>query len=129
MRLLHALRELLQTWQGAVLSILAVVGAIYYGPRKMLETWDWYLDRFKDQPIIDAMLELRMPPRVMPDPRGPQYASPAIVSIIQEGSYSVGDLAKILNRSHQSIGKSIRRLKKKGKIEQQGGGFKVNKHP
>jgi hypothetical protein len=106
-----------------------VLAALYYGPRKVLETWDWYLDRFLDQPIVDTMNELRMPSRVMPDPRGSQYAAPTIVKIVEDGSYSVNDLAIILNRSHKSIGGSLRHLQKKGTIVQQGGGFKLSRRP
>jgi len=46
---------------------------------------------------------------------------------MKDGSYSVGDLADILNRSHRSIGKSIRRLRAQGKIEQYRGGFRIKK--
>lgn len=63
MRFLHALRELLQTWQGAALSILAILGTIYYGPRKMLETYDWYMDRFWDYKVRDFLRSNVVPPR------------------------------------------------------------------
>jgi len=32
-------------WVGATAAILA---ALYYGPRKMLSTWEWYVCRFRD---------------------------------------------------------------------------------
>jgi hypothetical protein len=56
---------------------------------------------------------------------GPGQASPTIISIAKHGSYSVGDLADILNRSHRSLGKSVRRLRAQGKIELDQGGFKL----
>lgn len=125
MRLWHAFRVFLHTWQGVALSIVAALGAIYYGPRQMLETWYWYLDKFRDEPILDTMYQLKLPDNLMPDPRGPQYTPPTIVSILKEGSYSVGDLANILKRSHTSIGKSLRRLRRKGKVEEYRGGFRL----
>jgi hypothetical protein len=64
MRFLHALRELLQTWQGAALSILAILGTIYYGPRKMLETYDWYMDRFWDYKVRDFLRSQVIPHRI-----------------------------------------------------------------
>jgi len=104
------------------------LGAIYYGPQKMLQTWDWYVDRFKDQPVLYAMLELKMPSRVQPDQRGSDYTPPTIVSIVRDGTYSVGDLAQILNRSHASVGASIRRLKKKGRLSNEAGDSSSNFH-
>lgn len=76
-------------------------------------------------PRRDAPSKLGTPGRVMPDPRGPQFTPPTIVNILKEGSYSVGDLAIILDRSHHSIGKSLRRLREKGKVEIHHGGFKL----
>lgn len=92
-------------------TCIAVLAAIYYGPRKMLETWDWYLNRFFDEPVLDVLREnslLAKELRVRP----------------VEG-YSIGELAELLNRSQQSIGKSLRRLKRKGRVELYRGGFRT----
>jgi hypothetical protein len=53
------------------------------------------------------------------------YPASNNVTIMKEGSYSVGDLAHILKRSHPSIGKSIRRLRAQGKVEFDKGGFRL----
>jgi hypothetical protein len=37
--------DLFRTWQGLTLASVSFLATLYYGPRKMLETWDWYLDR------------------------------------------------------------------------------------
>ncbi len=111
MRFWHALWELIHTWQGAVLAVLAVLGGIYYGPRKMLETWDWYLNRFRDEPILDLMRERSL--------LATELRTHAI-----EG-YSVGELAQALNRDQKSIANSLGRLKRKDRVELYHGGFRL----
>jgi predicted transcriptional regulator len=67
-----------------------------------------------------------MPKKLAPfNPGGPGDVSPTVISIAKHGSYSVADLADILNRNHRSIGKSVRRLRAQGKIELDHGGFKL----
>jgi hypothetical protein len=73
------------------------VPTVYYGPKKLLETWDWYVDRFRDRPILEVLREVRIPKKLAPfSPGGPGEVSPTIISIAKHGSYSVGDLADIL---------------------------------
>jgi len=113
-------------WQWLIAAIVAAVPTLYYGPRKVLETWDWYLDRFRDRPILEVLREVRIPKNLAPfNPSGPGEIHPTIRDIAKHGSYSVGDLADILNRSHRSIGKSVRRLRAQGKIVLDRGGFKL----
>jgi hypothetical protein len=52
MRFVIAFRDFLQTWQGTAVTVLAILGALYYGPRKLLETWDWYWDRYRDNDVF-----------------------------------------------------------------------------
>lgn len=122
----RAFIDFLHRWQWLVAAIAASVPTVYYGPKKLLETWDWYVDRFRDRPILEVLREVRIPKKLAPfNPSGPGEVSPTIISIAKHGSYSVGDLADILNRSHRSIGKSVRRLRAQGKIELDHGGFKL----
>lgn len=94
----------------------------------MFKTWDFLLDRFRDQPVVEILHEVRLPKKLAPfNPTGPRQISPTIKSIIKDGTYSVGDLADILNRGHRSIGKSVHRLRVQGKIEQVEGGFRLKK--
>jgi hypothetical protein len=110
--------------------LLVAVPAVYYGPRKVLEAWDWYVHRFRDEPILQVMHDRRLVPAEsnypMEQQLGPSHVpmTPNIL-IIKEGTYSVGDLSHILKRSHPSIGKSLRRLKAKGKVELYRGGFRL----
>ena len=120
--------DFLHRWQWLVEAIVAGVPTAYYGPKKVLETWDWYVDRFRDQPVLDVMHHVRFPQNLAPlNPTGPGQASPTIIAIMRHGCYSIGDLADILNRSHRSIEKSVRRLRAQGKIEPDHGGFKLKK--
>jgi hypothetical protein len=118
--------DFLHRWQWLAAVIVAGAPAVYYGPKKALETWDWYVDRFRDRPVLRVLREVRIPKRLAPlEGSGPGEVSPTIVSIAKHGCYSVGDLADILNRSHRSIGKSVSRLRAQGKIELGHGGFKL----
>ena len=122
--------EFLHRWQWLVAATVAAVPTIYYGPRKALETWDWYVHRLRDEPILQAMRDLKMVPsehnRPLEQQLGPSHVpiTPNIL-IVKEGTYSVGDLAHTTKRSHASIGKSMRRLRAQGKVEQYRGGFRL----
>jgi len=80
----------------------------------MLETWDWYINRFFDEPVLDVLREYSF---LAKDLRPPQYKDRTFLT--------VGDLAGKLKRSHRSIGKSIKRLRRKGLIELYYGGFRM----
>lgn len=125
--------EFLHRWQWLIAGIGALVAApILYAPRKILDEWDWHIHRWLDEPILQAMRDLKMVPSKYNIPLEKQLG-PAHVPvtsntlIIKEGTYSVGDLAHILNRTHRSIGKSLRRLKAKQKVEVHKGGFRLTK--
>lgn len=114
------------TWYGITATTVGSLLALYYGPRQMFETWDWYLNRFRDEPILDVLRHVRIPNKLAPhNPIGPHETHPTIRAITKEGTYSIGDLADILKRSQRSIGKSIKRLRAKGKIELHRGGFRL----
>ncbi len=126
MRTWGELAGFFHTWYGVTAAIVGTLLALYYGPRQMFETWDWYLNRFRDEAILDVLRHVRIPKKLAPhNPAGPDETHPTILAIAKEGSYSVGDLADILNRTHRSIGKSINRLRAKEKIEFHRGGFRL----
>lgn len=82
---------------------LAVISAsIYYGPKKVLETWDWYLHRFRDSAVFEV-LDQRIP-------------STHPINAISSGKCffpcSVKEIAAKLSRTEESVLKSLRRLKK-----------------
>lgn len=123
----QAFIDFLHRWQWLVAAFAAGVPTVYYGPKKVVETWEWYVDRFRDRPILEVLREVRIPKRLGPfSPIGPgETTHPTIKAIAQHGSYSVDDLSQVLNRSHRSIGKSLRRLRAQGRIELDHGGYKL----
>jgi hypothetical protein len=110
----------LRTWQGAIPAVLTVSAAIYYGPKKMLETWDWYLNRFRDEAVLDVLRTRRFAPRPnlyaayltqsghLGNPEHPEQ---------REIPYYPGEVAKILNRKEESVEKSLVRLRRRGRVE------------
>ncbi len=122
----HKLTDFFQTWYGSIAGTIGILATIYNGVPQMFKTWDFLVDRFLDQPVLEVMRNVRIPKRVEPfNPSGPGEVSPTIIAIAKHGSYSVGDLAQILERNQRSIGKSIRRLRAQGKIEHFMGGFRL----
>ncbi len=111
-------------------GLIAAVPAMYYGARKALETWDWYVHRFRDEPILQLMRDCKLVPAehnfALEPQLGPNHlpATPNAL-IVKEGTYSVGDLSHITKRSRRSIGKSMRRLRAQGKVELYRGGFRL----
>jgi hypothetical protein len=99
-----------RSWQGVVPSIIAVAAAIYYGPKKMLEVWDWYVDRFRDR---DVLLIVKHRPFIQTT----TTSGPITTTGTMERPYTVSDIASELNRSESSISKSLRRLYAQDKIE------------
>ena len=60
----HELGEFLRTWQGAATAFVAALATIYYGPRKMLETYDWYMYRFRDHKVRRFLRSSVIPSRL-----------------------------------------------------------------
>ena len=126
MWLWYKIAAFFNTWYGTLAGTIGILSAIYNGLPTMFRTWDFLIDRFRDRPILEVLREVRIPKKLAPfNPSGPGEVSPTITAIAKHGSYSVGDLADILNRSHRSIGRSIRRLRAQGKIELYNGGFRL----
>jgi hypothetical protein len=115
MRFLHALRELLQTWQGAALSILAILGTIYYGPRKMLETYDWYMDRFWDYKVRDFLRSQVIPHRIT------SYGELAPKAIPQ----SISEITAAVGRPEKRILGSLKRLRRRHQVTPDGEKWKA----
>jgi|SRR5215469_1835743 len=127
----RAVLSFLRSWQWLIAAIAAGVPIIYYGPRKVLETWDWYVDRFRDQSIMDAIRNRKLLPpehNLLLQQHGPSLPPTLNMLILKDGIYTVGDLANILNRSRRSIGKSSRRLSAQGKVELYQGGFRLREN-
>jgi len=118
----RATRDFLNTWQGYVTASIAVLGTVFgtvlYGPRKFLETKDWYLERFRDRQV-EAVLRDR---QILSPPANSNFGSPARDIEIP---YPVKNIAVTLNRSEASIERSLIRLEKNGKAEHFSGGWRL----
>jgi hypothetical protein len=121
--------EFLHRWQWLLGGVLAAAPAVYYGPRKALETWDWYVERCRDEPLLQIMRDRKLVPAEhnMAIEQQIGLSPPRTINmvIVSEGTYSVGDLSNITKRSRTSIGKSMRRLRAQRKIELDRGGFRL----
>jgi hypothetical protein len=115
----HEIAELFRTWQGAALAIIGAIATVYYGPRKVLETWDWYLDRFLDAPVLDIVRERKLVHR------GQSLSNFGPPPVPEEVEYGLNELVAKLKRDRQSVAKSLKRLKRRGKIEQYRGGWRL----
>jgi len=115
----HQIVDFVTTWQGLTLTIAGVVAAIYYGPRRMLETWDWYWDRFRDGEVLIIFHRRKF----MPPPSGQSNFGPAHTPI--EIPYTAAEIAGMLGRSKKSVVGSIKRLWRRGKLEMYGSGWRA----
>ena len=116
-------------WYGVTAVVIGSASVLYYGPRKFLEAWDWYVDRFFDEPILQLMRDRKLVPAehnmAIERQIGPTPPATSNTLIVKEGTYTVGDLSYITKRSRTSIGKSLRRLSAKRKIELYRGAFRL----
>ena len=103
--------EFVRSWQGAAATSIAILAAIYYGPRQVLETWDWYWDRFRDIAVYGVVKRRK----IMGSSGGQTNFGPAPQPI--EIPYSAREIADYLNRKEKSVLRSLRRLEYRGKIE------------
>jgi len=97
---------------------IAVLTAIYYGPRKVLETWDWYVNRFLDEPVLKVLRDRRLIHASVLTNFGQPNAP-------REIPYGEPELAETLERTRQSVGKSLYRLRGRGKVEIYKGGWRI----
>jgi len=111
----------LHTWQGYVPTSIALATALYYGPQKVLETWDWYLNRFLDEDVLDVLRDRRFA-HSYDDGIGP-IQRPPVVPI--EIPYGENEIASKLSRTVKSVKKSLQRLRKKGKANTDSYGWKI----
>ena len=103
----------LASWAGASLALLA---ALYYGPRKMLETWDWYVYRFRDSAIFEIIDQ----PKVYEQTHGGRKYTNITGGNL---AYSAQEIGHELNRTEASVLKSLRRLKRDKKAVEKNGGW------
>jgi len=113
----------LRTWQGAVPATIAVLAAIYYGPRRMLETWDWYCERWWDNEVYFVISRRKIIPpaggAVQSNRNWPPVVRPT------ELAYTTKEIADYLGRKESSVVRSLKRLRRRGKIEPYQDGWRI----
>lgn len=116
-RWIWAHAQAIWAWTAAVIAVLL---AIYYGPKKLLETWDWYLDRFFDSKVRRVLNEARSKPLVWRDGKVVRYGMPV----------NVAELAKQSGLKESRVLSALARLRKKEEaIEHSPGEWKApDKH-
>jgi hypothetical protein len=96
-----------QTAWGWTIATVGGLAAVYYGPRKMLETWDWYLDRFFDCKVREYLQSAVTFAYYKPRAGGvPQYAKPKTVS----------EIALATKFSEKRVLKCLTRLSKRKEV-------------
>jgi len=106
--------DFLKSWQGVAVAALAGLGTVYYGPRKMLETYDWYLDRFFDSKVRE-FLESNVTPEYL-TVHGPRRWGVA---------KSIPDISAATRMSEKRVTACIERLKKKKLVTRQGDDWSI----
>ena len=98
-----------QTAWGWTVATIGGLAAIYYGPRKMLETYDWYMDRFFDHKIqsaLDATIEKSN--HINPDRSVSQWAKPRTVK----------EIIEVTGYPEKRVRAGLKRLKRKKSVLQ-----------
>jgi hypothetical protein len=108
----------IRSWEGIVPTVIAASAAIYYGPKKMLEVWDWYIYRFIDQDVLLMMKDRKIVPTTL--------VNGAYIKIAPtEAPYTASQIAEYLGRSEDSVIKSLKRLYAHDKVERYEYGWRL----
>jgi len=94
-------------------AIAAGIPSAYY-VQAMLETWDWYVNRFRDEAVLD---ELRTRKFTQGRPPIPVLGKTLPAILPHEIPYSVQEISGLLRRSEKSVEKSLIRLRRRGRVE------------
>jgi hypothetical protein len=82
-----------------------IVGVLFGLPKIAIERYEWYMDRFRDQPVKAYLFSLVTIGGSFPAGRA-QWAS----------AKGVFDIARATGRSERSVKKSLNRLEKKREV-------------
>ena len=105
-------------WKGTI-STLGISAAIYYGLRRVLETWRWYCFEIRDRTVLQ-LIERR---KMVPD--GSWTVFNREPHPTKELPYSVSEIANALKRKEKSVNRSLKRLRTDGKVELFEDGWRV----
>ena len=103
------LLALIRNWY-VVPTVITAIGSLYYGPRKALETWEWYCEKY-DAKVAGALAKKR---QIMSADNPPLYRTLP---------QTVDTISAQVNRSPQSVEKSLRRLEHRSKAIYVGNGW------
>jgi hypothetical protein len=93
-------------WGWTVASV-TVLFALYYAPRKMLETFDWYMNRFVDYKVADYLAsKVEISHKVYGEHYRRQTAKP----------HSITEIAVATGYSEKRVRNCLRRLEKIKKV-------------
>jgi hypothetical protein len=107
-----------RTWWGTIVGVSTILLAIYYGPRKMLETWDWYMERFTDSKVRQFLKDHRIEIRAAPDKYGQsEYAR----------RWTTVELAAALKFRERRVARSLERLRIKNQVRCSGSEWEIRR--
>jgi hypothetical protein len=101
-----------RTAWGWTVATVGGLAAIYYGPKKMLETYDWYMDRFFDYKVREQLengVTLA------------SYGTSAGGRIQSATPMSVEDIAKAVGYSEKRVRNCLKRLSRNKEVMRVGG--------
>ena len=98
-----------RNWWGLTVAAATLLAAAYYGPKKMLETWDWYLYRWWDSKVLKVLNDKRPQPGWNSLGRKCAAGKPV----------SMSEIANATGFSEKRISACLIRLHKKGEAQQQ----------
>jgi hypothetical protein len=88
--------EVLRHYYSIASVVITTILAVYYGPKAIMDTWNWYCFRLRDQPVYDMLLG-----RIY----GKHYGH----------GFTLAELATKLGRKESSVLRSLARLKTSSK--------------
>lgn len=94
-------------WLAFAYTALLTALALYYAPKKMFETWRWYMNEFRDPAIRDHLSRSVTSPKLT-------MAGEKRWAIPQ----SVPEIANALGWSERRVRASLTRLKRRGEVEE-----------
>ena len=94
---------------GWIVASLTVLAALYYGPRKMLETFAWYMNHFVDYKVRDFLESLIV---ISPLANAPTRDRLEVKTVVQ--------IAEATGLSEKRVKGCLKRLREKGVVRTYG---------
>lgn len=103
------------TWWGWTVGVVSAFLAIYHGPRKVWETYDWYMEKLFDHKVSD-FLETKVTKGASMNGKRLTFPTPT----------SVEEIATATGFSTKRVLGCLRRLKRKKAVANEGERWKIN---